>query len=94
MFCITKSGIGYACGYNGYGQLGLGHKSDVNVFTRVRWCPRNIKSVMCDDPEGESHGTVFVTDEHDQLWFAGKNDYYYAEGTTKPHPIFTRVKGL
>jgi alpha-tubulin suppressor-like RCC1 family protein len=82
------------CGRNGYGQLALGHKNQVNQFTRIPWGPRNIKSVMCDDPEGQSHGTLFVTDGDDSLWFAGKNDYYYAEGNSNNHPIFTRVKGL
>ena len=56
----------WGCGWNTYGQLGLGNTSSRNVFTKIT---DNVKMVDC----GRGH-TIILKDD-DTLWGCGRNEY-------------------
>jgi hypothetical protein len=41
-FVLTDKGL-YACGFNNYGQLGLGHRDNLHEFQQVQTLPNVIK---------------------------------------------------
>ena len=67
---IILNGILYACGYNGFGQLGTGNKLDSNVFVQMinatGKTPQNVIT-------GSYHTIVQMTDG--TLWGCGYNNF-------------------
>ena len=59
----------WACGWNEYGQLGLGDTSDRTTFTRIVTNTDNIKSVHC------GYGHTIILKNDNTLWACGRNDY-------------------
>ncbi|HHY0050379.1 TPA: RCC1 domain-containing protein, partial [Clostridioides difficile] len=74
----------WACGYNNYGQLGLGDTTSRNVFTKVNI--DNVKDVIC----GGSH--TFIIKNDGSVWACGYNNYgQLGLGDTTNRNTFTKV---
>lgn len=69
---LDKDGNAFACGYNGYGQLGLGDTTQRNVFTPLSGGFTNIKDIAINDGY---HGHGSIIDSNDILWIWGYNGY-------------------
>ncbi|CAH0477266.1 unnamed protein product [Peronospora belbahrii] len=65
----TATGDLFACGKNDYGQLGLAHNRQVNVFSPVALTNETVCFVAC----GYYHSVVVTTDG--QTFSVGRNDY-------------------
>ena len=71
------------CGYNSYGQLGLGDTSNRNTFTQIA---DKIKSVYY----GDRHTIILKSDG--TLWACGYNGYgQLGLGDTANRNIFTQI---
>ena len=66
-FILKNDGTLWGCGYNKYGQLGLGDNTDRNTFTQITINTNNIKSVYC----GGDHTLILKNDG--TLWSTGSN---------------------
>ncbi len=88
---LCESGELYVCGSNFRGQLGLGHRGDRIIFTRVEGLPagERIKQLVC----GDNHTMLLC--ESGELYACGRNgDGQLGLGHRQDRDIFTRVKGL
>ena len=88
-FVLKNDGTLWSCGYNGYGQLGLG-TSDTNshsTFTQVTTNINNdVKQVVC----GYYH--TFIIKNDGSLWACGNNTYgELGLGITTEKHVFTQV---
>ena len=81
---LKNDGTLYGCGYNGYGQLGLGDTSNRKVFTKIT---NNVKSIYC----GYNHTLILKNDN--TLWGCGRNDYGQLglEKDTSNKTTFTQI---
>ena len=68
-FTLKNNGTLWGCGYNGYGQLGLGDTTDRNTFTQVTTNTDDIKEIYC----GMYHTLILKNDG--TLWGCGDNEY-------------------
>ena len=85
-FIIKNNGTLWGCGYNGYGQLGLGDVNNRNVFTIIGINTNDIKSVY----GGYYH--TFILKNDGTLWGCGKNDYgQLGLGDTSNRIFFTQI---
>ena len=66
---LKNDGTLWGCGYNGYGQLGLGNTNSRTTFTQITTNVDNIKSVYC----GGYHTLILKNDG--TLWSTGYNNY-------------------
>ena len=66
---LKNDGTLWGCGYNGYGQLGLGDTNNRNIFTQVTTNTDDIKKIYC----GWNH--TFILKNDGTLWSCGKNDF-------------------
>ena len=64
---LKNDGTLWGCGYNGYGQLGLGDTNNKTTFTEITTNTDDIKAVYC----GENHN--FILKNNDTLWSCGYN---------------------
>lgn len=62
---LMKSGELWSCGYNNYGQLGLGSKTTQKTFT---YCLKNVEFVAC------GYNFTFVIKTDGTLWSCGRNN--------------------
>ena len=62
---LMKSGELWSCGYNNYGQLGLGSKTTQKTF---RYCLKNVEFVAC------GYNFTFVIKTDGTLWSCGRNN--------------------
>ena len=62
---LMKSGELWSCGYNYYGQLGLGDTTTKKTFT---YCLSNVEYVAC------GHNFTFVIKNDGTLWSCGRNN--------------------
>lgn len=62
---LMKSGELWSCGYNNYGQLGLGNKTTQKTFT---YCLKNVEFVAC------GYNFTFVIKTDGTLWSCGRNN--------------------
>ena len=69
-FILKNDGSIWSCGYNNYGQLGLGTTEiDYNTFTKVTTNINNdVKQIAC----GEHHTVILKNDG--SIWSCGRND--------------------
>lgn len=72
VLALDESGNAYACGYNGYGQLGLGDTTQRNVFTPLSGGFTNIKAIFANDG---CYGNSALIDNDDNFWIWGDNPY-------------------
>ena len=85
-FILKNDGTLWGCGYNGYGNLGLGDTNNRTTFTEVTTNADNIKSVCC----GMSH--TFILENDGTLWGCGRNDYgQLGLGDTTNRTTFTQI---
>ena len=69
-FILKNDGTLWGCGYNSFGNLGLGDSTDRNTFTQITDDDiDNIKSVYC----GGDHTLILKNDG--TLWGCGRNDF-------------------
>ena len=66
-FCVDYEGFIWSFGENGYGQLGTGNKTNLNVAQKILNIPP-VLSVSC----GYCH-TLMITND-DDLWSCGGNE--------------------
>ena len=67
IFMLKNDGTLWGCGYNGYGNLGLGDTNDRNIFTQVTTNVDDIKEIYC----GQNH--TFILENDSTLWGTGRN---------------------
>ena len=65
---VRKDGSVWATGFNHFGQLGLGHTTDVSTPVEVTAIGKTVRSVSC----GHSH-TVFLQQDG-RVWVTGLNN--------------------
>ena len=66
---LKNDGTLWGCGYNGYGQLGLGDTADRTTFTQITTNMNNIKSIY----NGSNYISILKNDS--TLWTCGHNGY-------------------
>ena len=66
---LKNDGTLWGCGYNGYGQLGLGDGNNRSTFTQITTNTDDVKEVYC----GENYTLLLKTDG--TLWGCGYNGY-------------------
>ena len=64
---LKNDGILWSCGYNAYGQLGLGDITNRNTFTQVTTNVNNIKKIYCGANQ------TFILKNDGTLWGCGDN---------------------
>ena len=83
---LKNDGTLWGCGYNGYGQLGLGDITNKTTFTQIITNADDIKSVYC----GGYH--TFILKNDNTLWGCGNNDYgQLGLGDTNYRITFTQI---
>ena len=83
---LKNDGTLWGCGYNEYGQLGLGDTISRNTFTQVTTNTDDIKSVYC----GMNHTLILENDG--TLWSCGDNQYgQLGLGDTNNRYTFTQA---
>ena len=76
----------WGCGWNNYGQLGLGDTTNRTTFTQVTTNTDDIKKIYC----GGSH--TFILKNDDTLWGCGHNGYgQLGLGDTTNKTTFTQI---
>ena len=68
-FILKNDDTLWGCGYNGYGNLGLGDTTNRYTFTQVTTNADDVKSVYCNG----SH--TFILKNDGTLWGCGQNNY-------------------
>lgn len=69
---LDKDGNVFSCGYNGYGQLGLGDTTQRNVFTPLSGGFTQVKDIFANDG---CYGNSALIDHNDTVWIWGDNPY-------------------
>ena len=83
---LENDGTLWGCGHNGYGQLGLGDKTNRTTFTQITTNTNDIKEIYC----GENH--AFILENDGTLWGSGCNDNgQLGLGDTTNRTTFTQV---
>ncbi len=86
MIILKNDGTLWSCGYNSYGQLGLGDANNRTIFTIIGINTNDIKSVYC----GYEHTLILKNDG--TLWGCGHNNYYQLGlENTASESIFTQI---
>ena len=85
-FILKNDGTLWGCGYNKYGQLGLGDTDTRTVFTQITTNIDNIKSIYCG---GEY---TFILKNDGTLWGCGDNrEGQLGLGDTDIKTVFTQI---
>ena len=83
---LKNDGTLWGCGWNSYGQLGLGDTNNRNTFTQITTNTDDIKSVYC----GWKHTLILENDG--TLWGTGWNEKgQLGLGATTARTTFTQV---
>ena len=83
---LKNDGTLWGCGYNGYGQLGLGDTTNRTTFTQVTTNGDDVKSIYC----GGYHTLILKNDG--TLWGCGYNQYgQLGLGDTNSKSTFTEI---
>jgi alpha-tubulin suppressor-like RCC1 family protein len=67
-----NDGYIYGCGYNWFGQFGLGNNTYPYTLTQLPWIGQNPKAVF---NLGSSYGCIIAQKSDGTLWFAGYDGY-------------------
>jgi alpha-tubulin suppressor-like RCC1 family protein len=88
-FILKNNGSIWACGYNNYGQLGLGTSGSSaykNIFTQVTTNVNNVKEIICGDYY------TFILKNDGTVWSCGRNSYgQLGLGDDINHSTFTQA---
>ena len=85
-FILKNDGTLFGCGWNKYGQLGLGDTTDRTTFTQITTNVDDIKSIYY----GSYH--TFILKNNNTLWGCGRNGYgQLGLGDTIDRSIFTII---
>ena len=85
-FILKNDGTLWGCGYNKFGQLGLGDTIDRSTFTIASINTNDVKSVYC----GNDHTLILKNDG--TLWGCGYNGFgQLGLGDTNDRNIFTQI---
>ena len=85
-FILKNDGTLCGCGWNVYGQLGLGDNTNRTTFTQVTTNTNDIKSVYC------CTNHTFILKNNGTLWGCGNNDYgQLGLGDSTNRSTFTQV---
>ncbi|AYV82435.1 MAG: chromosome condensation regulator [Hyperionvirus sp.] len=77
------------CGYNYFGELGLGDNMHRNIFTEIRGIPKNVSKVVCS----QYWTDIILTDG--TLMSCGLNDYgQLGFGDSRSKYSFTEITGV
>ena len=68
-FILKNDGTLWSCGYNGYGQLGLGDVTYRSTFKQITTNANNIKSIYC------GYYYILIVKNDDTLWGCGDNRF-------------------
>ena len=79
LFAINSTGDLFSCGYNGYGQLGLGNTSNYSTLTDTGM--NNVVDVYC--AQYSSYGPTIVKLSDGSMWGCG----YNGSGTLALHDV-------
>ena len=83
---LKNDGTLWGCGYNDYGQLGLGDKTNKNIFTKITTNTDDVKSVYC----GSLYTLILKKDG--TLWGCGWNSYgQLGLGDKTNRKVFTQI---
>jgi len=86
---LLKNGELWACGYNNFGQLGLGDTEHRQHFERVKGLPSPVIKLAA----GDTHSLVLLKNE--ALWACGYNNVgQLGLGDTQKRQRFERINGL
>ena len=89
-FILKNDGSIYSCGYNNYGQLGVGDTTNRNAFTQVTTNINNdVKQIAC----GQNY--TFILKNDGSVWSCGYNAYGQlglgTSGSSNNKSTFTQV---
>ena len=83
---LKNDGTLCGCGYNGYGQLGLGDTNNRTTFTQITTNTNDIKEIYC----GDYH--TLILKNGSTLWSTGYNKYgQLGLGDTTNRTTFTQI---
>lgn len=88
---ISKSGVLYATGYNGSGQLGVGDTTNRTSFVKVL-LPSNFYVTAIGDSNGGSSEKAFIAVGADGRMFAWGYNGYYNVGSWPGISVYTPVQ--
>ena len=83
-FFLDSAGTVWCCGTNEQGQLGLGHKRNMNEITAIDYFVTNkvkIKSIECG-----RYFTIMI-DYDGRVWFTGRVEYEYGTEAQEPQVV-------
>ena len=85
-FILKNDGTLWGCGYNNFGQLGLGDTTNRTTFTQITTNTNDIKSVYCG-----GYYTIILKNDG-TLWSCGHNNYgELGLGDTTNRTTFTQI---
>ena len=85
-FILKNDGTLWSCGWNNYGQLGLGDTTNRTTFTQVTTNAYNIKEIYC----GQNHTIMLKNDG--TLWECGRNNVgQLGLGDSNNRTTFTQI---
>ena len=84
------------CGYNGYGQLGLGNDTSITSFESIKHAPYDVKEIWATSfpvsGSGFSRANLHVKDSNSKLWVVGYSNYYLHDHDDRGRYILDRVE--
>ncbi|AYV82873.1 MAG: chromosome condensation regulator [Hyperionvirus sp.] len=77
------------CGHNRYGQLGLGHERNIEVWEEIKGIPKNIKKVIC-----YGYYSIILLDDGISMASGINYDGQMGWGDFNNRKMFEEIKGI